>query len=886
VAPSVEERARVRATTARATGSLVSALGAAAVAVGGVGGMLGVLSATATRVAAAAGVALVAGWATVGLGKRAIAIHRAQSTFAECRGAGLIGLGGLTAGVVVVGSLLAPAAARVPIALTGLAASATFYAFGALLMPGAATTVAVRRRRAFDGLGLAVSLAFTTRLIPPLGGAEPASLAACLCAAGGIAVVTVTALRAARYRRKALRCGGGMNAVIIGLCAGVAVVDYHGPAAASALSALPVVAGLILTVRGGARPDPVPKLPDQYESKRLLTGYPLLALPAAVGVIAASYQLFTVGTLDRTSVVWGIAMVCVLTVRELLAVVDIRRYARRLVVQEAHFRSLVAGATDLTLVLDERLIVRWQSPAAARLFGLADAEVVGRSFADLVHPDDAPEALSVFALVLAGESAVGAPPLVSARLRDGHGSWRDTESTVSDQRSVPEVAALVVHVRDVGERRHLERTLHRLSYIDQLTGLANRRSLARDIEARRAEPGRAGALLVIDLHGLEEINAVRGRAVGDAVLIEVGRRICAHAADGDLPGRLGGDEFALVTDGGAVLAYTLGTRLVAALTEPYLLPGVIVELHASLGLAEIRAETGVDDVLRHADLARRRAQQLGRDRVEWFDVDLEAQLHRRMDLERDIPGAARRGEFDLVFQPVLSLKDGRPVGTEALLRWRRPPLGTIMPAELLPIAESIGVMTEIGDWVLDTACRQVAAWHAGDPQLYVSVNVSARELLNADFPARVEAALDCHRVAPEQLVVEVGEKWVAKNVPAVVAALASVRKLGVRAALDDFGAGQASLAQLRQLPVDILKLDRAMVNLPVDRQTDNQGIIDVVVGLGRRLGLEIVAEGLESAAQIELARRSGCPFGQGFALSPPAPAERVEAFLEEHRAIP
>jgi PAS domain S-box-containing protein len=277
-------------------------------------------------------------------------------------------------------------------------------------------------------------------------------------------------------------------------------------------------------------------------------------------VVAALWHLITVREFDDLSIILGISMMTVLVTRELLVVRDIRRYAGQLQTAEAHFRSLVAGATDLTLVLDERLRIRWQSPAASRLFGLSDDEVVGREFRDLIHPDDVAQAQAVIDSVLAGEHADGPPALVSARLRDGAELWRDTESTISDQRAVPEVAALVVHVRDIGERLHLERALHRLSYTDQLTGLANRRALMRDLLAYRRRAGRKGSLLVIDLHGLAEINDGRGRETGDAVLVEVGRRIKTLLGDDEVPARLGGDEFAVLTSDGAVLAYALATR--------------------------------------------------------------------------------------------------------------------------------------------------------------------------------------------------------------------------------------------------------------------------------------------------------------------------------------
>jgi diguanylate cyclase (GGDEF)-like protein/PAS domain S-box-containing protein len=616
-------------------------------------------------------------------------------------------------------------------------------------------------------------------------------------------------------------------------------------------------------------PPAAPRNPDRY-----LASYPLLAVPAAVGVAAAVWHLLTAPVFDTEAVVFGVVMVIVMVMRELLVVRDIRRYAGRLRVAEAHFRSLVAGATDLTLVLDEQLTVRWQSPAAARLFALSDDQVVGRGFGELIHPEDAGDALAVIGSVLAGEHEGGPPVLVSARLRDGARLWRDTESTISDQRAVPEVAALVVHVRDVGERRHLERTLHRLAYLDQLTGLANRQALMRDLLAFSRRSGQQGTLLVVDLHGLAEVNDTQGREVGDAVLVEVARRLRALTGAGDVPARLAGDEFAVLTPESAVPAYALATRMVTALAEPFQLPGTQVRLHTSVGLAELAGAPGPDEVLRHADLARQRAHQLGRDALEWYDPGVEVQLQRRMELERQLPGAAGRGELDLVFQPVTELRGGRPVGVEALLRWRHPKLGTILPEELLPIASALGITAELDEWALDAACRHLRIWTGGDEEFWVSVNVGPRELLTARFPEQVTGILRRHGVAPERLVVEVAETWIDGDVPAIVAALSGLRKLGVRAALDDFGSSQTSLTHLRRLPVDMLKLSGKSETVD----------LDVVVALARRIGLDIVAKGLETPERIERAMAAGCRYGQGLALVPPAPAERIEAYLESHRA--
>ena len=832
--------------------------------------------------AVAIGVGVVAAWATTVLIRTALAIHHETGTFATCRGAGFIGLGTLTTGLTAVLPAIDPPGLQW-LDTIGLILTATFYMFGVAMLPGGATSLPTRLRRMFDGLGLGISLAFATYLSPVLVHHGTLVQVARLFTVVGVAVIIVIVLRAGAERSAVLRCGASVALGLIfltGLITRIAVGDLS---RLLVLVALVLISAITLTVESASRRAPVaPSVipePEQY-----LSSYPLLAVPAAVGIAAAVYHLVTDGRagFDTKATILGLSMVVVLILRELLVVSDIRGYAGRLKTKEAHFRSLVAGATDLTLVLDGNLTIRWQSPAAARLFGLSDSEVIGRTFRELIHPDDIADAQAVIESVLAGEHADGPPALVNARLRDGHGIWRDTESTVSDQRAVPEVAALVVHVRDVGERRHLERTLHRMSYTDQLTGLANRRALMRDLLTYRRRAGQQGTLLVIDLHGLAEINDARGREIGDAVLIEVGRRIRGLLSADDVPARLGGDEFAVLTGDGAVLAYALATRIVTALMEPYQLPGTIVEVHTSVGLAELAGGADSDEVVRHADLARSRAYQLGRDRVEWYDTDIEIQLHRRMDLERELIGAAERGELDLVFQPVVNLRDKQAAGVEALLRWRHPKLGTIMPNELLPIARAVGIAGELDEWVLDAACKHLVAWTAGGSEFWLSVNVAPLELLTPRFAERVAGTLQRHGLPAERLVMEVAEGWVAADLPAIVAALTALRKLGIRAALDDFGAGQASLSHLRRLPVDMLKLDRALVNKPTENVV-GPAVIDVVVSLGRLLSLEIVAKGLETDEQIERASKAGCLYGQGFALARPAPAERMEAYLETHR---
>jgi diguanylate cyclase (GGDEF)-like protein/PAS domain S-box-containing protein len=817
----------------------------------------------------------------------AVAMHARDRSWEACRGAGLLGLAALLGAAFTAGLPLVQPAERAYVALVGLAVVAVVNVVGLLFLPGTAPTVAARMRRAIDGVSLAISLFFAAWvvLLSPAGGVRPVALAAALVASSALAVTALTAVRASQYRSAALWCGAGVGLGVVALAIVVDAMTGGADAVALPVAGVAWVMAPALTWIGASRADQTPAARGAADLNGTFTSYPLLSIPVAVAAVAAVYHVVTVGDLDATSLGLGAAVGVALAIREALATLDVRRYAERLVAQEAHFRSLVAGSSDVTVVIGPDLVVRWQSPAAARQFGLSDQDVLGRRVTDLVHPEDSVRLAQRLRDVLAGDPTdPPRPVLVEARLRDGFGRWRDTESTVSDQRATPEVNALVVHVRDVGERKHLERTLHRLAFTDQLTGLPNRRELLRAVAALRSVPGRIGAVLVFDLDGVTGINDVRGREVGDAVLVEVARRLRAGIGFDDVAARLGGDEFAVLTPEGSIEAYGLGMRLLTMLAEPYELPGTTVHLSASVGLAEVTPRDGVDEIVYRADLACRRARQLGRNRVEWYDESLETLLLRRSTLEQSLPGAAGRGELDVVFQPIVDLLDRRPLGLEALLRWRHPTLGTILPGELVPVAEQLGVICEVGAWVVRAVTRQLGDWLREGRDLWVSVNVSRHELAAPGFLAAVTSGLNNYQVPPERLTVEIAESGVGADLAGVVTQLARLRALGIRTALDHFGAGQTSLAYLRRLPVDILKIDSTLFLEPAARTGDplapSSSLIDVVVGLGRRLGLEIVAEGLEVEAHLDLVRNAGCRYGQGFLFGRPQPVEHIEAYLE------
>jgi diguanylate cyclase (GGDEF)-like protein len=424
--------------------------------------------------------------------------------------------------------------------------------------------------------------------------------------------------------------------------------------------------------------------------------------------------------------------------------------------------------------------------------------------------------------------------------------------------------------------RQSEAHYRELAHTDPLTGLANRRGLQRALR-EDAAPAEAFVLVGIDLDGFKTVNDVRGHDVGDAVLAEVGERLRRNLLAGDVAARLGGDEFAVLMRGTAEEAMLTAHRLLAVLCEPYEVGGGSVFLSASLGVAD----TG--ELIRDADLALRYAKQRGKNRVERYQVRYDELLRRRGTLESELRHAIDREQLRLVFQPVVALPSMRPVGAEALLRWHHPTLGAVRPDEFIPVAEESGLINRIGSWVLGQACKQLADWLAKGHDVWVSVNLSPKELHAADYAGQVADVLAEHGVPPQRLVLEVTEHAVATDMEELVSRLAELRATGVRVALDDFGAGYSSLGQLRRLPVDILKIDHALVAEKETKTGPAAPLVDVVVRLGHRLGLEVLAEGIGTPGQRAAVEEAGCRLGQGSLFGWGVPAEHLEAQLHSLR---
>ncbi|MGR6317739.1 putative bifunctional diguanylate cyclase/phosphodiesterase [Micromonospora soli] len=434
--------------------------------------------------------------------------------------------------------------------------------------------------------------------------------------------------------------------------------------------------------------------------------------------------------------------------------------------------------------------------------------------------------------------------------------------------------------------RLAEREAHfrELAHTDPLTGLANRRGLLRALQ-RCAEAGVPCVLLGLDLDGFKNVNDMRGHDVGDAVLAEVGRRLRGNLRPGDLAARLGGDEFAVLMHGGSDPG-PVAERLLGVLGRPYGEADAPVFLSVSIGVAADCGDTDVELLLRNADLALRYAKQRGKNRIERYDATYDRLLRRRTTLEHELRGAIERDELRLAFQPVASLPSVRPVGAEALLRWHHPELGNVRPDEFIPLAEECGMISKLGAWVLHQACYQLSRWLADGHDVWVSVNVSPRELHAPEYVVQVADALRAHHVPPQRLVLEVTEHAVATDLDELIRRLSALRLTGVRIALDDFGAGYSSLGQLRRLPIDILKIDHGLVaeHEPV-RPVGRDGpafapMVDIVMRLGHHFGLEVIAEGVTNPTELAAVVAAGCRFGQGALFGWGVPAEHLEAMLE------
>jgi len=439
-------------------------------------------------------------------------------------------------------------------------------------------------------------------------------------------------------------------------------------------------------------------------------------------------------------------------------------------------------------------------------------------------------------------------------------------------------------IADVTEQVMAQERLQHLAHTDSLTGLANRFTLHGALRAAMAQR-RLVALLALDLDHFKLVNDTLGHAAGDRLLQTVAARLLACRRDGDLVARLGGDEFAVLVLGqGDVDVHGLAQRLVEVLDQPVEIGGRSLRASASIGVARwAEGDVSADDLLVHADIALYAAKEAGRARHATYSPDLGDRNRRSVLIEQELRQAVQRGQLQLHWQPKVDIESSRVVGAEVLLRWRHPHLGNVSPIEFIPIAERTGAIREIGVWVLREACRMAAA---SLPGLAISVNVSPTQLHDDEFIACVRDALDQSRLDPVRLELEITESVFIDDVDDALQRLHSLRALGVRVALDDFGTGYSSLAYLRRFPFDTLKIDRAFVDELMNAM-DTRAIVQMITQLAQTLNMRTVAEGVETASQLDAVSSVGCDEIQGWLVAAACPLDEFLEFWRDwvHRPL-
>ena len=431
--------------------------------------------------------------------------------------------------------------------------------------------------------------------------------------------------------------------------------------------------------------------------------------------------------------------------------------------------------------------------------------------------------------------------------------------------------------RDVTDQQEIEERVRAMAYIDPLTGLANRHLFnqrLRELLGSEGPQAKPLVLLYLDLDDFKAVNDVHGHIVGDSLLREMGARLRRESGDTDLVARLGGDEFAILIEGpagdGALIERA--HRLLAAAREPFQLEGRTARVSTSIGIARPAAGRDAAEIMRRVDLALYAAKAKGRDQMAIFDEALDRRARERRVLELELREAVARDELVLHYQPIIALQSGATVGYEALVRWRHPQRGLLLPDQFLPIAEKSGLIVGLGDWVIRKALADVAEWRGN---FRIALNLSPSQIRNPRLIATVDSALAASGIAPSRLELEITESVLLEDATTGGAVIKRLRALGAEIALDDFGTGYSSLSYLRRFRFDRVKIDRTFVR-DIETSDEAQAIVSAITRLAQALGMQTTAEGVERPEQLDLLRKLGCDEAQGFLILEPVEAERIE----------
>lgn len=546
---------------------------------------------------------------------------------------------------------------------------------------------------------------------------------------------------------------------------------------------------------------------------------------------------------------------------------------------EERFRSAFENAAVGMALVDLNGCWLRVNQSLARLVGYPAEELVGMRFRDLTPSEDQP----------ADEAALH--DLVSGRIpayhrekryrrADGKLVWISLSvSLVRDDAGRP--ILLISQMQDITDRKAAEEELAQQALHDPLTDLPNRLLFLDRVEMALARSQRTRApvaVFFVDLDGFKLVNDSLGHAVGDQMLVDVGRRLRRTLRPADTVSRFGGDEFTILCENiDEAAAAAVAQRIASSLAEPFRVEDRELYASASIGVSIAREHTTTaDEMLRDADAAMYQAKEQGRARFVVFDGAMRLRATERLELESDLRHALQRDELRLHYQPLIALKTGLVTGVEALVRWQHPERGLLGPDQFIAIAEESGLIGPLGEWVMRTACRQASAWRAAGCDLEMSINLSPLQLTEPTLPARIEQIITDAGALPERICFEITER---AAVDTGLAPLNALKAIGVSLALDDFGTGFSSLNQIRQLPpVDILKIDRSFIS-ELGRTRTDTAIVAAIVSMARSLKLDVIAEGITRPAQVRRLLELGCSRGQGFHFARPIDAAGIEALL-------
>ncbi|MFG1945066.1 putative bifunctional diguanylate cyclase/phosphodiesterase [Nonomuraea sp. NPDC048826] len=641
--------------------------------------------------------------------------------------------------------------------------------------------------------------------------------------------------------------------------------------------ALAPAAFLLLTAVPWARPREVTAWP--------VVGSLLALLPLALVGVATVTLVVHLSSGGQEPPVAGVVLIAasmvLLLLLRLFVLSGVNLRLRTLLSRaEKQLRDLAESTGDVVLICDHDGTVHEIGAGVEETYGYRPEQIVGGSIFDYIHPEDVPQIQSSLRAMGLDDDDDEAGPgacLIACRVRAADGTWRPTESVAT--RHATGEDQILVTTRDISDEEALRNQVAHLTFHDGITGLPNRAYFE---ERTREVLGGSGhvAVIFLDLDGFTSVNDSVGHASGDYLLGQAARRLRGAVRPDDTLARWGGDEFAVLieTGGDAQLAVDLAERLLRAVSqEPFRVADRDVALTGSVGVAFAEDDLPAGDLIRNADVAMARAKELGGRRVEVFAAQMHADVVRRLELAADLQRALIEHQFAIEYQPVVDLATSRVTAVEALVRWCR---GSVFvpPDQFLGPAEDTGLIVPLGEWILREACREVAAWRAESWDIGLSLNLSARQITAPRFVQAVEEALAESGLPASALTLEVIEEMLVEDADETVRRLSELRALGVRLAIDDFGTGYASLAFLRQLPVDMIKIDPSFVS-GLGQDDTLTLLTRTIVRLGHDLGLIVVAEGIERPEQLDLLREMGCTRGQGFLVARPMAARGVDSLM-------